>query len=250
MAPIGLVTPALFEIPKMLNPDDKIDCELAELCFGVAADILDRDLDAEPDLFKFAIATISNWSVNVSENLDFDLFFADIIRRVGQSDTEREVEFIGDFVTEMFRSPMVMRSNSRKVSQFNILCAAAVKMECKKDDEIEPTLLDLLVRGDYYLFIEVDEVAFRKTITSAFKIAVSRPGFSLEELAKAIRQAQADADIRQLRAKMRLGRRRRSLPPSCGNKPAEPDEDGDLEALERAIGATPGLARTMWDSVR
>jgi hypothetical protein len=203
-----------LRILKITMQRTHFDRELAELCGNVALDVLDAELDAELDLFRFAVATITQTcrSENVNhESLDADLFLGGILRRVGQSDVEREAEFIADFIDGLFSAPLKVRSNGRKVSAFNILCAAAAELEIK-NDEPDPSLHSLIASAEFHLFIEPDEEAFRKTICRAFEIVVKRPNFSLEELAAAIRQAQADADIRALRAKLGLGTRHRALP--------------------------------------
>ena len=184
--------------------------QLRSLCAAAASQLLAAETDEGDDqdaaLTEFAVRTIqkSLGGKDVS-NESFDSIVDEFVRETEQHESERASKFVANFVTHMLDHPMCLRSNSRKIAEYEILFSAACDLACSQEDEEgEPweTFSTKLASADPTFPVLDDDGTpeqFRKQIIAAFQFVVRRPGFSFVELAKAIKQAQADDSVRRYR---------------------------------------------------
>jgi hypothetical protein len=214
-----------FEIPKMSNKYDEPDVraeqfELAELCVGVAVQFIGRGYDdGEEALADFAVRAIqqSLGGKTVSnEQIDG---FEELLRMLATADISSSGDFIADFVTKMCDSPEALRSNSRKLSMYNVLTAAACDLFAKTDDQEYEEFFDLLERAEFHLLCFRNPDKFRRAIVHAFQ----KSGFShFSELAEAIRRKETEFVIRRLRRKLGLiGKRTATSVPEMSEEEAQ-----------------------------
>lgn len=215
----------------MSNIYDELDVraeqfELAGLCAGVAVQFIARGYDdGEEALADFAVRTVRQALGGRMSN-EQQMNAEEFLREIATAETSSASDFIADFVTKMCDSPEALRSNSRKLSMFHILTAAAEDISCKCEDEDEKEFDDLHSRlnmADFWLLCFPNPVKFRTAIIHAFQ----KSEFTyFVELAEAIRRKETEFAIRRLRRKLGLvGKRpvRRSIP----NPPRNWDEATD-----------------------
>ncbi len=217
-----------------MQTPEATDRELDEVCAAVAADVLAwDDEDTDPALTLFAAKTFLRQEQRKMSETELERLLREAAlcsgelpgiseaQLIPESDTaaieenvrklnaEAEAqeaardlagtEEIGDFVDELYASPLVARANSRRAKLFDILCSAV--NECAFEDEeggdgggIWERMHKDLTAAELFLFFEPDDARFRKAIRVAFERAVGC-GLDLEKLASEIRR-QTDARSR------------------------------------------------------
>jgi len=179
---------------------------LDTLCADVSLQILAETADGEDAaLTGFAVRTLRQTLGGKAVSENSDAIINAFVRETEQYESQRASKFVADFVTNMLEHPMHLRSNSRKLAAYEILFEAACDLSVTQgDEEGEPwdSFSLKLASADPAFPVYDDDGTpekFRKYIIAAFQFVVRQPGFSFVELAKAIKQAQANASVRSFR---------------------------------------------------
>ena len=180
--------------------------QLRSLCAAAASQLLAAETDEGDDqdaaLTEFAAQTIqkSLGGKDVS-NESFGSIVDEFVRETDQHESERSSKFVAAFVSNMLDHPACLRSNSRKMSAWNVLLGAACTLETSQNDEEGAPwdkFAEIVASADP-LWDEVTPETFRKTIIRAFEDTIKHPRFSFLALAEAIKREQAGESVRRFR---------------------------------------------------
>jgi hypothetical protein len=135
-------------------------------------------------------------TIEVSRDPDTTKSVAELFSEIVAAAEGAEAQFVGDFCAKMFSADYFERSNSKKVSLYQVFQSAAEAVALFEDeDSPAERLATRIARAESYLFDTPNAALFRDAIIRAFQ--ESEFG-DFVRLAEEIRKAEASENLRRL----------------------------------------------------